>query len=276
MSTSPPPLAQLRFAERLRALRLRAGNPTMEKVAQRTGCSRSTVSVILDGKRFPTWTQAAGLIKEFGEDPALWRDEYEQAALRIDEARRSRTLPGGETALTARWYRNNPEFYSAAAEEVRRAHAQIRATYVRASPPTQYASKESSSYFAAVLAWARRAQEQGGERFVRRIVGMPEIHGSPDTQMFSWLNEHHEETADLLTYEVRVLRWPCSADWQNMALIDESIAFLAFSGGSKQRLNGFSVKDPTFLGYYADHFDQLWHALPSIDSYLRQERRQER
>jgi hypothetical protein len=54
-----------------------------------------------------------------------------------------------------------------------------------------------------------------------------------------------------------------------MALIDEDAAFLAFSGGSLQKLNGFSVQDATRAGYFIRYFDQLWSGSDSMATYLR-------
>ncbi|WP_181874691.1 hypothetical protein, partial [Marinitenerispora sediminis] len=187
----------------------------------------------------------------------------------IDAARRGRAArPDGQGMLAATWYRNNPEFYGALAREVRGARSEIRMTYVRRYPPTHYTSAASADYFAAVLDWARAAAQEESERGVRRIIGVPESDGIPDPTMLAWVREHHEETADLFTYQVSILRWSSTADGQNMALLDDTLAFLAFSGGSRQKLNGFSVKDPTFLGYFARYFDQLWLSLAPIDAYL--------
>src|SRR5690606_13630228 len=137
-------------------------------------------------------------------------------------------------------------------------------------PPTHYISAASAGYFAAILDWARAAVDEDSERTVRHIIGVPEIAGTPDPVMLDWVRDHHAETAGLLNYEVNILRWSTGADGQNMALIDDSAAFLAFSGGSRQKLNGSSVKGPTFESYYAAYFDQPWHGLVTTQTYLDQ------
>ena len=80
--------------------------------------------------------------------------------------------------------------------------------------------------------------------------------------------QHRAETQQVLNYEARVLPWHTSADGLNMALLDESVAFLAFSGGGRQKLNGFSVQDATFVKYFLAHFDQLWYGLEPLENYL--------
>lgn len=269
----PFPQPQLDFAEQLRVLRLQAGQPTEESLARQMGCGHTTVSDILNGRRFPNWELLSRLVRACGQSPGQWRGRWEETYRRLDRIRRSRrAAPAtrGGASLPVVWYRTNPEFYRAAAEQVRRARSEIRVTYIRRHPPTHYTSAASAEYFAAVLDWARAAADGDSERTVRRIIGVPESGGTPDPVMLSWVRDHYEETAGLLNYEVNVLRWPTGADGQNMALIDDSVAFLAFSGGAHQKLNGFSVEDPTFLGYYAGYFDQLWHSLVPLRAYLDQ------
>ncbi|MCZ0979550.1 hypothetical protein O1L60_12010 [Streptomyces diastatochromogenes] len=178
-----------------------------------------------------------------------------------------RPVPRGREALPGiHWYKDNREFYEAAAERVRGAASEIRVTYTRRYPPDQTSTNASREYFRAVQEWA--AADSEDERSVRRIIGVPERDGVPDKDVLAWVRRHHEATGGVLNYEAAVLRWTAAADGINMALIDDSAAFLAFSGGSKQRLNGFSVEHPRFMGYFAAHFDQLWVALPSLAHYL--------
>ena len=269
----PFPQPQLDFAKRLRELRLRAGQPTEESLARQMGCGRTTVSDILNGRRFPNWELLSNLVRACGSSPGQWKGLWEETHLLLDEIRRTRravSAPSGGALLPVVWYRSNPEFYRAVAREVRGARSEIRVTYIRRHPPTHYISAASAEYFAAILDWARAAVDEDSERTVRRIIGVPEIAGTPDPVMLDWVRDHHAETAGLLNYEVTILRWSTGADGQNMALIDDSTAFLAFSGGFRQKLNGSSVKDPTFLSYYAAYFDQLWHGLVPIQTYLDQ------
>ncbi|GGL84544.1 hypothetical protein GCM10010129_30280 [Streptomyces fumigatiscleroticus] len=279
-----PSPAQRDFAAQLRELRRRTfDEPTEATLARRMGCSRSTVSAFLNGHRFPGWPHTEAFVTACEGDVREWRGRWLHAKRQIDEAR-LRTAGGPPAAdpppaplaeglhaaaragLAVQWYRDNREFYGAAAERVRRARAEIRVTYTRRFPPTQYTTKASADYFRAIRDWA--AEESDDERCVRRIIGVPEHDGVPDADMLAWMRQHHADTSGLLTYEANVLRWTAAADGLNMALIDDSAVFLAFSGGPRQRLNGFSVEDPRFMTYFAGYFEQLWAALQPLGAYL--------
>ncbi|MEU7560307.1 helix-turn-helix domain-containing protein [Streptomyces eurythermus] len=278
-TSTEPPDAQLAFAAELRELRRRTyRKPTEESLARKMGCGRSTVSAILNGRRFPNWEHTAAFVDACGADPMKWRDRWLQASRQIEEAAKGRPsvfpqLPfihvpeaRQDALLAAHWYRNNREFYEAASARARQARSEIRVTYTRRYPPTQYTTPASAQYFRTILDWA--SEDSDDERSVRRIIGIPERDGVPDSDMLSWARRHHEESKHILTYEAGVLRWTAAADGLNMALIDDSVVFLAFSGGPRQKLNGFSVEDPTFMSYFAAYFDQLWAALQPLEKYL--------
>ncbi|MFF7725280.1 helix-turn-helix domain-containing protein [Streptomyces sp. NPDC008001] len=292
---SPPPEAQLAFARQLRELRRRTLTmPTEAALARRMRCARSTVSAILNGRRFPTWPRTAAFVEACGGVEKDWLELWLRAKRHIEEARRGAGVPAtvpapaaapvpapllaplpvpegagaGSAMLAAQWYRNNREFYGAAAERVREARSEIRVTYMRRYPPTQYTTPASAAYFEAVLGWAGEDSED--ERCVRRIIGIPEHGGTPDGDMLDWARRHHEDSKGILNYEASVLRWPVAADGLNMALIDDSVVFLAFSGGPRQKLNGFIVEDPTFMSYFASYFEQLWAALQPLGAYLQE------
>ncbi|MER7468334.1 helix-turn-helix transcriptional regulator [Streptomyces sp. NPDC097981] len=274
-----PPEPQLAFAAELRELRRRTfKKPTEETLARKMGCGRSTVSAILNGRRFPNWEHTVAFVEACGEEPSRWQNRWLRAARQIEEASKGLRSPlpqppliggpetPGDALLAAHWYRDNREFYEAAAAGVRQARSEIRVTYTRRYPPTQYTTRASAEYFRAILDWA--GEDSDDERSVRRIIGIPEHNGLPDRDMFSWARQHHEDSEHILNYEANVLRWTAAADGLNMALIDDSVVFLAFSGGPRQRLNGFSVEDPTFMTYFAAYFDQLWASLQSLGTYL--------
>ncbi|MGW4759961.1 helix-turn-helix domain-containing protein [Streptomyces chartreusis] len=278
-TSSEPPEPQLVFAAELRELRRRTfKKPTEEALARKMGCGRSTVSAILNGRRFPNWEHMAAFVEACGEDPSRWRDRWLRANRQIEEAAKGlrSSLPQlpligepetqGDALLAAHWYRDNREFYEAAAARVRQARSEIRVTYTRRYPPTQYTTRASAEYFQTILDWA--SEDSDDERSVRRIIGIPERNGLPDRDMFSWARQHYEDSKHVLNYEANVLRWTAAADGLNMALIDDSVVFLAFSGGPRQRLNGFSVENPTFMTYFAAYFDQLWAALQPLGTHL--------
>ncbi|WP_125533810.1 helix-turn-helix domain-containing protein [Streptomyces sp. WAC 06725] len=272
----PEPVAA--FAEQLRELRLRCFEPTEARLALQMKCGRSSVSAMLNGRRFPSWELTCAFVTACGEEPGDWLDRWRDAKRRLDALRRDpdgRAAPtrpaalpdvGGDALLAATWYRSNPEFYSAAARSVRSARSEIRVTYTRRYPPDQYTTKASADYFADILAWAREDTED--QRSVRRIIGIPETDGVPDKDVLAWARRHRDETGDILNYEASVLRWTAAADGLNMALIDDSVVFLAFSGGSRQKLNGFSVQDRTYMSYFAAYFEQLWTPLQPLGTYL--------
>ncbi|WP_150242173.1 helix-turn-helix domain-containing protein [Streptomyces albofaciens] len=272
----PEPVAA--FAEQLRELRLRCFEPTEARLALQMKCGRSSVSAMLNGRRFPSWELTCAFVTACGEEPADWLDRWRNAKRRLDALRREpdgragavrpAALPdvGGDALLAATWYRSNPEFYSAAARSVRSARSEIRVTYTRRYPPDQYTTKASADYFADILAWAREDTED--QRSVRRIIGIPETDGVPDKDVLAWARRHRAETDDILNYEASVLRWTAAADGLNMALIDDSVVFLAFSGGARQKLNGFSVQDRTYMSYFAAYFEQLWTPLQPLGAYL--------
>ncbi|MGW4026318.1 helix-turn-helix domain-containing protein [Streptomyces sp. NPDC005009] len=278
--TSPDPHpAQLAFAAELRELRRMAGKPTEETIARKMECcGRSTVSAMLNGRRFPTWEHTAAFAQALNADPSRLRRQWGEASRQIEEASKGFVPPHtqlpfisgpqamGETMLAAHWYRNNREFYEAACARVRQARSEIRVTYTRRYPPTQYTTRASADYFKAILDWA--SEDSDDERSVRRIIGVPERDGRPDSDMFSWARQHYEDSKHILTYEANALRWTAAADGLNMALIDDSVVFLAFSGGPRQKLNGLSIEDPTFMTYFAAYFDQLWAALQPLGTYL--------
>ncbi|MFC4611555.1 helix-turn-helix domain-containing protein [Streptomyces maoxianensis] len=274
---SPPPEPQVAFAAQLRELRRRTlKEPTEEALARRMGCGRSTVSAILNGRRFPSWEHTASFVEACGGKAEEWKGHWLHARRQIDQLRQGSSVStlvpvvhppiAGDAMLAARWYRNNREFYEAASERVRQARSEIRVTYTRRYPPTQYTTRASAEYFEAILEWA--AQDSDDERCVRRIIGVPEHDGVADRDMLAWARQHHEASKHILSYEANVLRWTAAADGLNMALIDDSAVFLAFSGGPRQKLNGFSVEDPTFMSYFAAYFEQLWAALQPLGTYL--------
>ncbi|MFD8220832.1 helix-turn-helix domain-containing protein [Streptomyces sp. NPDC059697] len=278
--TSPEPhQAQLAFAAELRELRRVADKkPTEEAIARKMGCGRSTVSAMVNGRRFPTWEHTAAFARALDADPSKLRRQWVEASRQIEEASKGFASPltqlpfisgaqaMGEARLAAHWYRNNREFYEAACTRVQQARSEIRVTYTRRYPPTQYTTRASADYFKAILDWA--SEDSDDERSVRRIIGIPECDGQPDSDMFSWARQHYTDSKHILTYEANVLRWTAAADGLNMALIDDSVVFLAFSGGPRQKLNGLSIEDPTFMTYFAAYFDQLWAALQPLGTYL--------
>lgn len=296
-SGSPPEPQQV-FAAQLRDLRTQCGKPTQQELADAMHCGRTLVSEMLTGRRFPTWKQAWTLVmacagSDSKELEERWRGRWLSASRKLDALRYGQAAPGQEppdlsavadiepgshdqaaftlektktSPVPATWYQDNPEFYRAAAQQVRQARAEIRSTYIRQHPPTAFTTSASAEYFAAVLAWA--GQQDDSQRSVRRIISLPHKDGVPDRTMLTWIRRHRDETQDILSYEANGMPWHTAGDGLNMIICDEDVTFLAFSGGGRQKLNGFSVENPIFAGYFARHFDQLWSSLQSLETYL--------
>ena len=65
------------FAEALRDLRLKAGNPTLAALSARTGISKSVLSVAFNGGGLPTERTVLELVGALGGDQAEWRARRE-------------------------------------------------------------------------------------------------------------------------------------------------------------------------------------------------------
>lgn len=70
--TAPVPDTVAAFAADLRAVRLRAGNPTLVALAALTGISKSVLSDAMAGRRLPTEKTTILLAEALAEDPAEW------------------------------------------------------------------------------------------------------------------------------------------------------------------------------------------------------------
>ncbi|GLW90237.1 helix-turn-helix domain-containing protein [Actinokineospora globicatena] len=282
------PTPQDVFASYLRDLQAQYGQPTDKELARRAGWSRSTVYELLHGRRLPTWEQVRALLHACADGDAAgletqFRQRWLAARKEMDAHKHglaTATAPPVEavgeaferahtatTMVPATYYRDNPEFYRAGAQRVVSARAEVRLTYVRQYPPTVFTTPASAEYFAAILGWARR--RDGSQRTVRRIIGVPHRDDGPDSAMVAWLREHHEQTVEIFNYEAAVMPWYTAGDGINMALFDNETAFLAFSGGGRQKLNGFSIDGSAFVEYFITHFDQLWATLEPVETYLR-------
>ncbi|MFF0357289.1 MULTISPECIES: helix-turn-helix domain-containing protein [unclassified Nocardia] len=269
-----------RFAAKLRAHRERFGNPTQQVLAGRMMISRAMVADWLSGNRFPSWRHTEALVVAC--EPALaenaaelreWQSLWEQTRADRDAERYGSgpadVLVREDTStslISTTWYRDNPEFYSAAARQVRAATQEIRCTYLRAHPPTSFASSASADYFEAVLDWARSCGNE--QRSARRVIAAPTRNGVVVPSMLDWLRSHRDQTAGILSYEANVIDWSAVVDGVSMALLDDTVAFLAFSGGGRQKLNGFSVTDRNFVGYYIVNFEQMWSASTPLAEFL--------
>lgn len=280
-----------RFADELDNIYRASSLRTYETLAKALMCSRTTATAILNGERFPekdliprfieacagnaSQTQAQTLVDRLY---VLWEDAQE-ARRSEKRGRHSKQSMGPleavpilgftKSSLPVTWYRNNSEFYGAAADYVRSAKSSIRVTYVRQTPPSLVTSPEAKAYFQAILDWASEPGAHGASR----ILGVPEIDGTDgtyDESLLDWARLHEEETRDIINYEVRVMGWSNRSDGLNMALFDDDTVFFAISGkGSRQHLSGCSFTSAELLDLMVVHFDQLWGSLLDLSGYLR-------
>ena len=163
---------------------------------------------------------------------------------------------GSETdnAAIGLWYaryRDNEEVYSALAQQVPLTKRRIMTTYLRRKPPDHYASQSAPEYFAAILAWTN----EPGVRSVRRIIC------APNAEMRGWASRHYEECRELKNYEVQVIPWVVYADGINIALFDDSVIFLLFSGEATfQDIVGIRLESNQLFRCFESYFNQLWHS----------------
>src|SRR5207247_1114862 len=136
-----------------------------------------------------------------------------------------------------------------------------RVTYIRQVPPEAVSSPEAKEYFAGLLEWAAA----GGTQHLRRIIGVPIIDGKPNAEILKWVESHHDETKNILGYEIHILNWTNRADGLNMALMDDRSSFIAVSDGSKSYLWGGRVKSRNLNEMLRFYFDQLWHRLEPVE-----------
>ncbi|WP_261576415.1 helix-turn-helix domain-containing protein [Frankia gtarii] len=257
---------------------------TKEGFAKRAGLGRNTVERIFKGIQVPTRSQVHAIARACNVNPASFDKLYEDAqrsriVAGIQTTPEPRETDGSSESLVIQYHDNTEAFYTAATAAARAAKEQIRVTYIRQHPPTRYASLAARNYFAAVLDWAESAalpSGPGGEtavpasRSVRRIIGLPiGADGKLGREFLSWLRAHNEEAREIPAYEANVLEWTAGVDWINMALIDDSVTFLTFSGMGAQQLKGLSSASRRFLTPYAEFFERVWQHTTALDDYLR-------
>ncbi|MFI7611977.1 hypothetical protein ACIBP6_12215 [Nonomuraea terrae] len=178
-----------------------------------------------------------------GMHETLRRAQAELAALKRDLAG-----PGHQCTEFQR-YPNNREFYGALKSAVlEEAQNQLDVWYVRQFPPSTLAQKEARQYFDSVLRWAK----ENSSRSVRRLICVN------SDAMRAWAVEHYKQTRSVRNYEAHVVEWDIKADLLNMAIVDEQVVFLAFSGGTSQVIRGMSMDDPEAAKYFTDYFNQHW------------------
>ncbi|MFF8423364.1 helix-turn-helix domain-containing protein [Streptomyces sp. NPDC015680] len=69
------------FAAGLRALRTKAGNPSLAAMSQRSGVCIASLSGAHSGTKMPTWRTVEGYVRACGADSANWRPKWENLQL---------------------------------------------------------------------------------------------------------------------------------------------------------------------------------------------------
>jgi len=239
----------------------------IREIARRAGYSPTTVSEVVNGRRFPKKEVGECIVGAMGADfetelGQLWRDLSQSLYCIVPAA------PVGvlDDTIRATWFQDNSEFYSAARESIATAVREIRVTYVRQYPPSEVSTPEAASYFARMLDWAGEPTA----RSVKRIFGVPALDSQARRKVIGFLRLHlaEIEKRELRNYQARVYEYTAQGDGLNMALFDRDVAFLAISGFSAQDLTGMRIDDSRFTEYLARHFDQLLPGCTPLGDYI--------
>jgi hypothetical protein len=152
-----------------------------------------------------------------------------------------------EGAVQEIFFATNEEFYRSAREAVQGAKREIRVTYFRTVPPTKVGSIESREYFDEVLKFART------KGTVRRIIGVS------NEAMAEWCTTQAQQARTIPRYNIRVLETTNQAvEPMSVAMIDDDVMYMAFSGPTDQQLGGIREDAPKLVRFHQSRFDQLW------------------
>lgn len=252
--------ARRRFGESIKSLWLRVSPDLSQKqIAELAQTGPTTVSDVMEGKRFPKRDLAQRIVgalgADFNEISGLW-DELN-------------ALQHGASNVSSRVitrFRDNSEFYAAARESILAATRQIRVTYARQYPPDEVSTPEATEYFATMLDWAGRP----GARSVERIFGVPTGSPAARRRAIEYLRRHAAELEQrgLRKYEANVFEYTARADLLNMALFDHEVAYIAVSGHHPQNLSGVRVIGGEYTSLLVAHFEQLLPGCQSLTEYL--------
>lgn len=248
------------FGQSIKALWLRT-NPdlTLRQIAEAAETGATSVSDVMNGKRFPKRDLARRIVEGFGGDFAdiseLW-DELN--ALQHGAAKSS--------SRTITKFGKNSQFYGAARESILACSDTIRVTYARQYPPSEVSTSEAREYFAAMLDWAALP----GDRSVTRIFGVPVESRLARRRVTDYLVRHQAEIEErqLWNYRAHVFEYAARADLLNMALFDEDVAYIAVSGNHPMQLSGVRVIGREYASLLVAYFQQLLDGCKPLGEYL--------
>jgi hypothetical protein len=80
----------------------------------------------------------------------------------------------------------------------------------------------------------------------------------PNAEMIEWARGHEESSRQVPNYEVRVVDWQVNADPINLAIFDDTVAFLTFVTGTPQEISGFRIDDRNLVHDATGYFGRLW------------------
>jgi len=256
-----------RFGEAITALWLRsAPDMNIKDIAKRSGYSATSISDVVNKKRFPSHDLATCITRAMNADFEEIRELWEELSESVHNVVPVAPEGVSDETICATWFQDNSEFYAAARESIMTVTRNIRVTYARQYPPSEVSTPESAKYFAAMLDWA----EGPGARSVKRIFGVPTAESRPRRRVLEFLRSHlaEIERRELKNYQARVYEYTAQADGLNMALFDEDVAFLAISGFSAPDLTGLRIDNKKYTQYLVKHFDQLLSGCRLLADYI--------
>ena len=87
-------ILERRIAAPLRQLRLTAGNPSYEKLAESAGLSRNSVDNALNARRQVSWPTLEAIVTALGGDRVEWQKRWADAAAEIQRLRQPAPVQG--------------------------------------------------------------------------------------------------------------------------------------------------------------------------------------
>lgn len=162
-----------------------------------------------------------------------------------------------ETSAPSRTFSTRQEFYNDLAKAVEQATSTLDLTHIRDHPPKDFGT-EAEEYAESVANWLR----EDSDHSARRIISA----NSP--AMLEWARALAKLQQSLPAYHIRVVDWSINAPALNMAIVDGRAVFLALTGDTVERTNGFAIEDERTAEYFTDYYSVLWHAGVDLQEFM--------